>query len=38
LVTADKRHYAKTQVLGNICLLSELEVWGGTVKRFKSFW
>jgi predicted nucleic acid-binding protein len=26
LVTADKRHYAKTHVLGNICLLSELEV------------
>ncbi|MBE0435995.1 MAG: type II toxin-antitoxin system VapC family toxin [Methylomicrobium sp.] len=26
LVTADKRHYAKTQALGNICLLSELKV------------
>jgi predicted nucleic acid-binding protein len=24
LVTADKRHYAKTQMLGNICLLSSL--------------
>jgi predicted nucleic acid-binding protein len=23
-VTADKHHYAKTQILGNICLLSEL--------------
>lgn len=23
-VTADKRHYSKTQMLGNICLLSEI--------------
>lgn len=26
LVTADKRHYEKTQVFGNISLLSELKV------------
>lgn len=26
LVTADQRHYAKTQALGNICLLSESNV------------